>query len=120
MVAEADFVAAGSSAMILAIRSFKLLLASSVIVTLLIACSIATSTSSFHTDSYSSSSSKIFPFSLREGVRFGSSYSLSSFFVSPYSSSSSSESSAFVSTSFFFIVLAIDMPQTLHPSPLLL
>ena len=85
VAASVGFTAASSSTMILAMRSLKLLLASFVLATLLIACSTATSTSSSHSDS-DSYSPKSFSFPLCGGVVFGGSYSLSS---SPADSSSS-------------------------------
>lgn len=77
VAAGAGFSATGSTVVILAMRSIRLLLTSFILTTLLIACSIAVSTSSSH--SYSnSSSSKIFSSPLREGITFGGSVSFSS------------------------------------------
>lgn len=70
VIARAGFAAASSSAVMLAIRSLRLLIVYSVLAILLISCSIAASTSSSQSDS-DSFSSKIFSFLLREGVTIG-------------------------------------------------
>ena len=87
-----------SSTVMQEIRFFRLLFASSVLATQLIACSIATSTSTSQYD-FDSFFSKIFSFSLRKGVTFGSFTSLS------FSSVSSSSSSSLLSLFFYFSIL---------------
>ena len=99
VVVGVGFVATDSLAVILAMRSLKLLYASSARVTLLIAYSMVTSTSSSQSDS-DSYSSNIFSLYLLEEVTLGSSSSLFSSSVSPSSFSSPSKFSVSASVSF--------------------
>lgn len=94
----AGFALAGSSALMLAIRFFMMLLASSILATLLISYSLAKFTSSSESDS-NSPSSKIFSFLLRERVALWSYASLSSSSLFPSSSSSFSSFESYVSAS---------------------
>lgn len=89
VVACGGVVVGGSFTVILVIRSLRLLLATSILATLLIAYSMAASTFSSHSDSNSFSTKKLF-FPLHVGVTFGGSTLISSFFVGSSSTSSAS------------------------------